>query len=409
MRRLHTLIIISMPWAPLSGCAVGEDSSPLAAAPPVSPAPAAPDHRALALEAVDGDTESTARLANRRARVRKVPGNADAWVLLGRAWVRHARGSGDPGFYLNADAASQVALDLAPGHRAATDLRGLVLLNHHRFAEARDLARRVLATDPDDAMALGILGDALLELGDEEGAAEAVERMLDRKPNLPSYSRAAWLMWLGGDVERAQDTWRHAYDAGRGQADPEPVAWVLVQAAETFRRSGDASGAAEGCELALQLLPDYPAALVAKARALIALGRSSEAARLATRAFARQPLAETAWVLADAHLAAGDPEAAARAEADVERLGRLGDRRTLADFLATRDREPARALRLIEAERATRGGVYTDAVYAWVLYRNGRDREARAASDRALRLGTPDPRLRARAERIRATEVRDDR
>jgi hypothetical protein len=54
---------------------------------------------------------------------------------------------------------------------------------------------------------------------------------------------------------------------------------------------------------------------------------------------------------------------------------------------------PDEALRLIEAERTVRGGIYADDAYAWVLFRAGRIAEARQASDRAFHLGTPDARL----------------
>ena len=406
VRRLHLSALFAL-WASHSGCAADGGSLPHASPSVAQPRLSVPqplDLRAIATEVISGDTPTARLLTKRRAAVRTLPTRADGWVRLGRAWVRHARASGDPGFHLNADAAAKVALALAPGHASALDLRGLVLLNDHRFAEARDLARGVLAKDPDNAMALGTLSDALLELGDLDGASDAADRMLARKPDLPSYSRAAWLMWLRGDVERAKETWRHAYDAGRGQADPEPIAWVVVQAAELFRREGDTAGAVAGADLALSLVADFPPALVSKARALLASGRPAEAVPLAERALARQPLAETAWVLADARRATGDEAGAARAEADVVRLGRRGDKRTLADFLATRDRDPAEALRLIEAERATRGDLYTDAVYALALFRNGRLEEARAAMDRALRHGTPDPRLRAKAAVVRTTE-----
>src|SRR5687767_14886307 len=88
----------------------------------------------------------------------------------------------------------------APAHA----LRTLVLLNDHRFAEAAKLSRETLARDPNDLVALGALADAELELGKLDAALEATQRMLDIKPNLPSYSRAAYLRWLSGDGAEAK-------------------------------------------------------------------------------------------------------------------------------------------------------------------------------------------------------------
>ena len=45
---------------------------------------------------------------------------------------------------------------------------------------------------------------ATLELGDVEASTKAVQRMLDLKPSLPSYGRAAHLRWLLGDTAGAQ-------------------------------------------------------------------------------------------------------------------------------------------------------------------------------------------------------------
>jgi tetratricopeptide (TPR) repeat protein len=81
--------------------------------------------------------------------------------------------------------------------------------------------------------------------------------------------------------------------------------------------------------------------------------------------------------------------------------GRKSDRLTLVAFYATKNLSSDEALRLIEAERAERGGVYVDDAYAWALFRAGRIAEARDVSDRAISLGTPDARLLYHAGAIR--------
>src|SRR5262249_3283426 len=104
---------------------------------------------------------------------RKNPRRIDAWVALGQSSVEKARTAGDPGYYLNANACADLALDLSPGDPLALDLRGLVLLNDHKFEEARALARSMLEKTPDNPLAWGTLSDALLELGDLEKGDEA--------------------------------------------------------------------------------------------------------------------------------------------------------------------------------------------------------------------------------------------
>jgi tetratricopeptide (TPR) repeat protein len=84
---------------------------------------------------------------------------------------------------------------MQPEFTPALRLRGLVLLNDHEFAKARDLAKQMLERDADDALSWGTKSDAELELGDTAAAIESAQRMMDLKPNLPSYGRAAHLRW----------------------------------------------------------------------------------------------------------------------------------------------------------------------------------------------------------------------
>ncbi len=364
-----------------------------AAASPSTKPPAQDEARRLASTAVTGDDSAARAVREVQAQLGRLPDKADLWVELGRTWVRKARVSGDPGFYIHAAAAADVALELAPEHPEADNLKTLVLLNRHDFAGARDHAKGVLARDPDNAMALGSLSDALLELGDIDGAEAAVQAMLDRKPNMPAYARASWLRWLRGDVAGAQEAIRLAYESGRGQPDVEPSAWTLVQAALLFWHEGDLEGAEAGLDLALGLLPDYPPALVARARVALAREQFAAAIELLTRADAADPLAETAWLLGDARAAAGDVAGAERAYAEVKKRGLQGDGRTLALFLATHNQEPAEALRLTTAERKTRGGTYTDDAHAWALFRSGDVAAAKAMIDPVVALGTRDASL----------------
>ena len=335
---------------------------------------------------------------------RRQPQKIDFLLTLGRNWVRKARETAQPALYLNANAAAELALELEPDNRLALALQGLVLLNDHRFAEALALAKRILARTPEDTMGLGVLSDAALELGRYDEATVAAQRMVDLKPNLPSYSRASWLRWLRGDIEGAKDAVRLAMGAGVDTRDLEPHAWVVVQAATIFWNQNDLEGAEAGFARALSEVPDYPPALVGRARLLLARGDAKTAAVLLARANDKSPLVSTLWLLGDARAAAGDAAGANEAWALVEKRGLTGDPRTLADFLATKDRSPELALKLAAEEREVRDDLWTEDVYAWALYRAGRFAEARAASDKALVLGTPDPRLLYRAGAIRLAQ-----
>jgi tetratricopeptide (TPR) repeat protein len=389
--------------APLPSAPASSAEAPAPSAPP----DADPARTALALALADPGGSSDIDLEIRRLqkRVGKVAERMDAWLLLGRAWVRKARESADPGYYLHGGACAEVVLSRDPDSAPAQNLSALVLLNHHRFAEARDAAEQILQRDSDDLLALGTLSDASLALGRFEDAVAAAQKRNDLKPDLPSYSRASYLRWLQGDIAAAKSIARAALRAGDPR-DPEPGAWVTVQAAMIFWHEGDHDGADRGFEEALKRVQDYPAALVGRARVAMARGDHARAAELLERAYERSPRVETAWLLGDAREAAGDAPGAEDAYALVTGRGPQHDDRTLALFHATRNRDIEEAVRLARKEAKTRGDIYTQDTLAWALYRRGLFEEARAASDRAIALGTKDAVLLYHAGAIRIASGR---
>ena len=356
-----------------------------------------PANQRLALAPSTGTTQADRSVTETQKLVRENRAKDDNWILLGRAWVRKARESADPGFYLNADACAQIVLERSPDQKLALDLRGLVLLNGHKFDEARALAAQVTSRHPEDPMAWGTLSDAYLEMGRYDEATAAAQTMVDLKPSLPSYSRASYLQWLRGDLVSAKETVRRALDSGRaGKTDPEPGAWVFVQAATMFWHEGDFEGADAGFDKALDRISDYAPANVGKGRVAMAKGDHRRAAELFERAWKVSPLVETAWLLGDAREAMGDALGAADAYALVEREGRRTDARTLSLFLSTKGRNAAEvedALKLARGEYEVRKDITSEDALAWAYYRTGRIAEAKATIVKARRLGTPDARL----------------
>ncbi len=360
----------------------------------------------LALLRTDDGKPVDALLRSLQERAQRHPDKLDTWVLLGHAWVRKARETAEPGYYRNAEACATVALRLEPQSALAVNLRGLVLLNDHRFREALQLAQSILQRRDFDPQALGTVSDALLELGRIDGAEEAAQQMMALKPNLPSYARASYLHFLRGHSTAAKQAIRLAIDASpASRADPEPRSWALTQAANLFWQEGDYAGADAGYEMALRQSPDYPAALVGRGQVAMAQGRYADAAGHFEGAYKRNPLAETAWLLGDARTLAGDAGGAAEAYSALLRQGRRTDPRTVALYLARQNRDLPEALELIEAERKGRGDVYTQDIYAFVLFRLGRHAEARAVSDAVLQVGVKDARILYHAAEVHAASM----
>jgi tetratricopeptide (TPR) repeat protein len=351
------------------------------------------DARRLAVAPTKEDAAVDRRLAALSQVALAKPRKTEAFLELGRAWVRKARETSDPGYYLNASACADVVLDHSPHDNSALELRSLVLLNEHKFREARDVASSILAVEADRPLAWGTLSDALLELGDLEQADRAAQRMMELKPNLPSYSRVSYFQWLAGDTGGALESARLAIDAAGDPQNPEGRAWAVVQTAMLFWHRGDYAGADAGFQQALEVITDYPPALVGRGRVAMAEGDAKRAVGLYERAFRKSPLVETAWLLGEAREFAGDEPGAQQAFARAANEGRTSDPRTLSLMYSTRNVEPVEALRLAEQERTRRGDIYTEDALAWALYRNGRFDEAKVAIDRARRYGTKDARL----------------
>jgi tetratricopeptide (TPR) repeat protein len=321
-------------------------------------------------------------------------------VAVGYAWVGKARADAAPERYVNAEACAEQALERNPNDAAAAALRGMVLLNDHRFADARKLALELLAKDSRDATAYGLLSDAELELGELDQAIDAAQRMVDEKPSLLSYGRAAHLRWVQGDVTGARRLYERAIDAGSQLRDREPRAWMIVQAALLFWHAGDYAGADAGFDLARSEQPDYAPALEGKGRVALARRDYRAAIGWLQRAQQKSPLVETSWLLGDAFLLAGQQQDAEREYARVVRDGEDHDPRTLALFYASKDRETAEAVRLAKLDFTQRRDPYAKDVLAYALFRDGDIQDARALSKDVLRTGIPDARLIYRAGRI---------
>jgi tetratricopeptide (TPR) repeat protein len=335
--------------------------------------PAAPDSRIARAQAAARDSATPA-----------------TYVALAEALLAHRRETGDLALLGYARDALRAAQARAPRDPAVMRTELFFLMEEHRFAEARDAARAVIALDARDAGAQLLLSDALVELGEYDEAIAALQLAMDLEPDLRSYSRTGYLRWLHGDLEgalQAMDTaMRYA------GASLEPRAWVYVDMGWMLWHAGNLDAASTAVERALALVSDYAPALSLQARVLAGRGHADQAAALLEKVVERVPTAADHVYLAELHAAAGRPAQAAAQLALAEALA-AHDPLPVAMHHAHAGQDAARALTLAEAALAERKTVYTLAAHALALLRNGRAAEAGAAMEQALRLGTPDARL----------------
>jgi tetratricopeptide (TPR) repeat protein len=310
---------------------------------------------------------------------------------LGWLFIAKGRQAADPGFFKIAEACARCMDSRRPGSPEALLLRGHVSHSLHRFADAEAAARELVRVreSPFDH---GLLGDALMEVGRLDEAAASYQKMMDLKPCLQSYARAAHVRWLRGDLEGATGLLRMATRTANTR-DPEAAAWAHARLALHELQLGDARAARRAAETALAFQEDHAAALLVMGRVLLAEKELPRAIEVLERAAGRSPLPEVEWALADALRAAGEEKAALSVEARLEKDGARDDPRTFALYLSTRGKEPGTALRLAEEELEVRRDVFTHDAAGWSLFCAGRAQESLLPMERALAEGTRDARL----------------
>ena len=332
--------------------------------------------------------------------IRRSPNSAAAYFRLGDAYIRKSRETGDLSYLTLAEQSLRRSLELSPGNAGAARHLAYVFSQRHEFPEAAAQAQRAIDLDPQDGHAYGVRGDALVELGRYDEAAEAFHTMARLDGSLYSLARLSGLKSLGGDPSGAIADLERAIDAGRAAgAPPESIAWAEWQlGAEHFAR-GDL-GAAETRYLgALRTYPGYYRATAGLAQIRAAQQRYGEAIELYRKTLGVIPLPEYASALGDIHTKLGRTEQARRDYELVEHIGRLNSvsqvvfNRELAYFHADHGVKLDQALRSALAELEVRKDIFGYDVLAWTLYRAGRPAEALGPMKEALRLGTQDARL----------------
>jgi tetratricopeptide (TPR) repeat protein len=361
--------------------------------PSKAPAVAATFDNALSLVLTPqtGDSRTDKEISRLQQQIRNGRNPQLGLEQLGWAFVTKARESFDPGFYKLAEQCARSIEKRNPQSQEAMLLLAHVLQNLHRFKESETLARR-LVQQRGLSFDYGLLGDALMEQGKLGDAVDAYQRMMNLKPDLRAYARAAHIRWLKGDLEGAIEAMQLAVSAASPQ-DAESAAWVNTRLATYLFYAGEFNEAEQRCALALSLQNNYPPTLLLQGRILLGQSRFGEAVDALQNAVKLNPLPEYQWTLAEALRTADKENEASEVEAQLCQRGASNDPRTLALYLATRHEAPETALRLARAEFDSRSDVFTHDALAWSLAAAGNIPEALSEMQRALAEGTQDARL----------------
>ena len=360
--------------------------------------PGAPSTSAEGLQKRIGEMEK--RLAER-------PQDHAAAVLLADALLRQARVTGDTRLSGRAGSLLTTVLKDAPGHYDALRLLSASHLSRHRFRDALEVARRARNLRPNDAWNYGVIGDALVELGEYDEAFESFDKMMTLRPSAAAYARVAYARELQGNLRGALQAMELAREATSAH-DPEAQAWYSAQVGELYLRMGKLDDADREYRRAAFTFPDHPFAMIGQGKVAAARGQRDAALAIYLEQLKRAPTLELAGLIGDVYAREGHAVEAERYYQLGEDLAGPSIAQTeahLALFLSERNRKLTQAVKVAEAVAATRHDIFTEDALAWAYFKTGRLDEALSASQRALRTGTRDERILSHAAEIRAAAI----
>ena len=333
-------------------------------------------------------------------RAARDPESASDRARLAGLYLQRARETTDDRDYVRAEDAARASLALRTGRNGTAFVTlASALLAQHRFAEARAVARQLVAGEPAVASYRALLGETCLELGDYNCARAAFDS-IDRagRASLSVAPRLARWAEVRGDTARARYLVRRA----RAVADSLPglpreqVAWFHLRAGSLELRQGRPDRADAEFRAGLAVIPGDHRLLAAMAHLAAVRNRWREAIRYGDSAIAVALDPATLGVIADAYAALGDTARAAEYARTMEvAAGQQAGayHRAWSLYLLDHGRRIPEVLAATQADVAGRPDVYGYDLLAWALYKQGRVPEARRAMASALAQGTQDAML----------------
>ena len=345
--------------------------------------------------------------------LRRHPDDMKAKLQLAMAYVQESRVTGNHAYYDEAafKLVSQV-LEKEPTNYDALCVKTTILLSQHHFADALTAATEFSKRYPDAAFGYGLLTDANLELGNYAAAIAACDKMNGLRPDLRSYSRAAYLREIHGDYVGAKNAMSLAVKAGVPAL--EQTEWCRVQLGHLYEKTNELAKAEELYNQSLALRPDYAYALAGLGRLAMKKGNNTEGVALFEKAALQTSDFDFQENIIDC-LEKIDPskakEAAQKLIAELQKhatddkaaaeKGHYADKELAYVYLKMGDNKLA-------LEHATREwlrrpeNIEVNECLAWVYFKNNDFAQAKMYIERASKTGSKDPVLLERKAQIMA-------
>lgn len=344
------------------------------------------------------------RIAMYGTMIQTKPENLHYQNLLAGAYIQKMRETTDFSYL---DRASQIVDNVISADSQdyeALRLRSEIGLERHHFKQVAEFSRQLMNISPNDPWNWGTLGDALVEMGDYDGAAEAYQKMVVLRPDLASYNRAAWFRFLSGDMPGAIDIMQRAINAGPPAS--ENTAWCLVELGHLYLKNGQFDEAEKAYGAAVRMFPGYHPGYAGMGKAEAAKGEFKAAIANYEKAQASTPLPDYAAALYDLYTIQKESKNAQRQLDMIDIIDKINKtngevtNRNVALIFADHGWHLDRALELATAELDVRRDIYSYDALAWALYKNKKFAEADEAMAKALKMGTPEPAFYYHADRI---------
>jgi len=332
----------------------------------------------------------TQTISKAQARLRQVPRDYATWAQLGAAYVQQARVTGDPSYYPKSEGALKQSLTL----NSSDNWQGLAGLGalanaRHEFAQALVWGRKAVAIDSYSDYSYGVIADAQTQLGDYSGARASIQKMLDLKPGISSFTRASYDFEEHGQIGPAHDALTQALAQA---SDPADIAFCRYYLGELAYDQGDLTEAASQYQRGLAADASYTPLLQGRAKVEAATGSTAAAVADYTTVVQRVPQPQFVVEYGELLQSLGRTREAQQqyallaTEEALFKANGVTDDLTGAQFDADHG-SAADSVKQARAEWARRHSVIVADALGWALHRAGQDTEALAFAQKANSLG----------------------
>lgn len=351
---------------------------------PATPAPTSDEAMVSTVDHLDQDINQS------QERLRRVPGDWQAWAALGMAYLERARISSDPTYYPKADEAVRRSLQVRPNDNTdALVAEGALANARHDFAAAQRYAQAAIGLNAYHSEAYAVLADAETQLGRPEAATQALQHLLDLRPGLSGYARASYDLEQRGRNAEAADVMRRALDVS---VDRHDIAFCRGQLGDLALNAGDTATATTEYAAGLAADPTSVPLQRGRARLLAMSGRTDEALAAYQALTRRAPTPGYLLEYAELLLAAGQTAPAQtqlRLAAAAHQLftGNGGADGITGAAIAQAMGRPDDAVRQARAEWDRRQHADVADTLGWSLHLSGQDSAALEYARRAFDTG----------------------